>query len=115
MHRPAIALLAGANYVERSWTPQGVGALAQVNFLGPYALTRQLEGVLAASAARVVRPCCGVLRGALPQPAARAAPPLPAPHAVPSLPASHACSPSHTLSHKLALPWPPAGRSTSRR
>lgn len=46
---------AGANYCKESYTPEGVGALCQVNYLGPYALTRELEETLQRSApARVV-------------------------------------------------------------
>lgn len=41
---------AGANYTQESYTPEGVGALCQCNYLGPYALTRQLEDALQASA-----------------------------------------------------------------
>ncbi|KAI3424130.1 hypothetical protein D9Q98_009490 [Chlorella vulgaris] len=46
---------AGTNY-QRPWqTPEGVGGLCQVNYLGPYALTRLLEDTLQQSApARVV-------------------------------------------------------------
>ncbi|DBA88373.1 TPA: hypothetical protein ACH3X2_004873 [Trebouxia sp. C0005] len=46
---------AGANYMPESYTSQGVGILCQVNYLGPYHLTRLLEPQLAASArSRVV-------------------------------------------------------------
>ncbi|EFN53453.1 hypothetical protein CHLNCDRAFT_136710 [Chlorella variabilis] len=47
--------LAGTNY-QRPWhTPEGVGGLCLVNFLGPYTLTRLLEGALQRSApARVI-------------------------------------------------------------
>ncbi|PSC74044.1 short-chain dehydrogenase [Micractinium conductrix] len=46
---------AGTNYLERWFTPEGVGGLCQVNYLGPYTLTRLLEDTLQASApSRVV-------------------------------------------------------------
>ncbi|KAL4419578.1 hypothetical protein ABPG77_003604 [Micractinium sp. CCAP 211/92] len=46
---------AGTNYTKRWFTPEGVGGLCQVNYLGHYVLTRLLEDTLQASApARVV-------------------------------------------------------------
>lgn len=46
---------AGANYLPQGRTPEGVCTLAQVNYLGPYLLTRLLEPRLAAGApSRVV-------------------------------------------------------------
>ncbi len=40
---------AGTNYIEPAMT-EGIGALSQINYLGPYALTRLLEPVLIRSA-----------------------------------------------------------------
>lgn len=45
---------AGLGYIKKSFTEQGVGMLTQVNHLGPYTLTRLLEGKLVANKARVV-------------------------------------------------------------
>lgn len=46
---------AGANYLPESYTDEGVGVLCQVNYLGPYHLTRLLEPQLLSSApSRVV-------------------------------------------------------------
>ncbi|KAL4459097.1 hypothetical protein ABPG75_013962 [Micractinium tetrahymenae] len=46
---------AGTNYTKPWFTPEGVGGLCQVNYLGHYALTRLLEDMLQASApSRVV-------------------------------------------------------------
>lgn len=62
--RPGCLALAGTNY-QRPWhTPEGVGGLCLVNFLGPYTLTRLLEGALQRSApARVRRQVAGRLPG----------------------------------------------------
>jgi NAD(P)-dependent dehydrogenase (short-subunit alcohol dehydrogenase family) len=59
---PGTLALAGTNY-QRPWaTPEGVGGLCQVNYLGPYALTRLLEATLQRSAPSRVSPagrrCC---------------------------------------------------------
>lgn len=42
---------AGVNFVPKAFTPEGVGVIAQVNFLGPAALTRALEAPILAAAA----------------------------------------------------------------
>jgi NAD(P)-dependent dehydrogenase (short-subunit alcohol dehydrogenase family) len=42
---------AGVNFIPKAFTPEGVGVIAQVNFLGPAALTRALEAPILAAAA----------------------------------------------------------------
>ncbi|PNH06526.1 WW domain-containing oxidoreductase [Tetrabaena socialis] len=54
---PAIHILinnAGVSFMSKTFTPDGVGGIAQTNHLGPYTLTRLLERKLVASKARVV-------------------------------------------------------------
>ncbi|GIL92709.1 hypothetical protein Vretimale_19417 [Volvox reticuliferus] len=45
---------AGTCFMEKNFTPDGVGGIAQTNHLGPYTLTRLLEKKLVDSKARVV-------------------------------------------------------------
>ncbi|GLC47990.1 hypothetical protein PLESTB_000047100 [Pleodorina starrii] len=45
---------AGVSFMGKTFTPDGVGGIAQTNHLGPYTLTRLLEKKLVASRARVV-------------------------------------------------------------
>ncbi|EFJ49458.1 hypothetical protein VOLCADRAFT_104328 [Volvox carteri f. nagariensis] len=45
---------AGVSFMSKTFTPEGVGGIAQTNHLGPYTLTRLLEKKLVASKARVV-------------------------------------------------------------
>lgn len=49
-----LVLNAAMSYMTRRYSEQGVGGLAQVNHLGPYALVRHIEQKLAASKTRVV-------------------------------------------------------------
>ena len=42
---------AGTNFLKRAFTKSGVGVIAQINFLGPAALTRALEAPILAAAA----------------------------------------------------------------
>ena len=41
---------AGTNFLPKAFTPEGVGRIAQINFLGPAALTRALEAPILAAA-----------------------------------------------------------------
>ncbi|KAL6750425.1 hypothetical protein V8C86DRAFT_2813036 [Haematococcus lacustris] len=45
---------AGVSFMKRCFTEEGVGGIAQTNFLGPYTLTRLLEKKLVSSKARIV-------------------------------------------------------------
>jgi NAD(P)-dependent dehydrogenase (short-subunit alcohol dehydrogenase family) len=49
-----LVLNAGQSLMRRGYTERGVGALAQVNYLGHYLLVRLLEAQVAAAAGRVV-------------------------------------------------------------
>ena len=54
-HAPVLDVLvnnAGVNFLPKSFTSEGIGAIAQINFLGPAALTRLLEEPLRRAAAR---------------------------------------------------------------
>ena len=54
-HAPVLDVLvnnAGVNFLPKSFTPEGIGTIAQINFLGPAALTRLLEEPLRRAAAR---------------------------------------------------------------
>lgn len=54
-HAPFLDILvnnAGVNFLPESFTPEGVGMIAQINFLGPAALTRLLEKPLRRAAER---------------------------------------------------------------
>jgi len=45
---------AGVSFMKKCFTEEGVGGIAQTNYLGPYTLTRLLEKKLVASKARIV-------------------------------------------------------------
>ena len=54
-HAPFLDILvnnAGVNFLPERFTPEGVGMMAQINFLGPAALTRLLEAPLRRAAER---------------------------------------------------------------
>lgn len=50
-HEKAQVNNAGMGQMAEEFTPEGVGIQAQINYLGPYHLTRLLEGLLASTAA----------------------------------------------------------------